>query len=171
MPTVAKSDYAINGGDFVMPPYDGPTTLAEGDDPAYPWLWGSIDQRWANGVGYLRNEVRLSDITDGTSNTYLVGEKRVAVSGYRTDADRGYDHSLFSGGCWDSNRFTDRPPQVDGDLSVNGGWESVFGSAHSTVCHFVFCDGSVRPVSFNIDAHVHRYLGRRNDGHSLSIDW
>lgn len=167
MPTVAKSDYAINGGDFVIPPFPGPDTLAEGDDPAYVWFWPTFDPRWFNGVGFIRSEVRLSDITDGTSNTYLVGEKAVSVRGYGTSDDRGHDRCLFSGADWNGNRFTDGTPIPDGDVIR----PELFGSAHAVVCHFVFCDGSVRPISFNIDRNVHRHLGDRKDGQSTPTAW
>ncbi|MEK6261415.1 MAG: DUF1559 domain-containing protein [Planctomycetota bacterium] len=163
MATVAKTDYAINGGDSVISTPDSPATLAEGDDPAYPWT----DTRLANGVGFLRSEVRLSDITDGTSNTYLVGEKAVSVTGYGTSADHGHDQCLFCGADWDNNRWTVEMPIQDGENAQ----EERFGSAHIVVCHFVFCDGSVRAISFNIDRDVHRRLGQRNDGQSTPTAW
>ena len=166
MPTVAKSDYAINAGDFLVPGFDGPATLAEGDDPAFLWLW-NIGTQWCNGVSFLRSEVRLSDVTDGTSNTYLVGEKYVTVSGYGTSDDIAHDQSLFSGAIFDSNRFTIGPPLPDGDINL----QEFFGSAHAVVCHFVFCDGSVRPISFNIDRDIHRRLGHRSDGQSTPTAW
>ena len=167
MPTVAKSDYAINGGDIFAPPFDGPDTLAEGDDPAYVWYWPTFDPRWFHGVGFIRSEVRLSDVTDGTSNTYLVGEKAVSVRGYGTSDDKGHDQSLFTGADWDSNRFTEGTPIPDGDVIR----PDLFGSVHAVVCHFVFCDGSVRPISFNIDRDIHRRLGHRSDGQSTPTAW
>ncbi|MCX7407259.1 MAG: DUF1559 domain-containing protein [Planctomycetales bacterium] len=167
-PTVAKSDYAINAGDFLIPPFAGPDTLAEGDAPAFSWIWGLWDPGVFNGVSYLRSEVRLSDVTDGTSNTYLVGEKYVATAGYGTADYYGHNKSLYSGGGFDTNRFTIFNPVPDGDVLK---LFEVFGSAHSTVCHFVLCDGSVRPVSYQIDAAVHHHLGRRNDGKTIPSDW
>lgn len=167
-PTVAKSDYAINAGEFIVPNFDGPATLAEGDDPVFPWLWGVWDFQWFDGVSYLRSEVRLSDVTDGTSNTYLVGEKEVSTSGYGTAAYYGHNKSLYSGGGFDTNRLTVSNPVPDRDFT---NVLYVFGSAHPTVCHFVLCDGSVRPVSYQIDAAVHRHLGRRNDGQTIPSDW
>jgi prepilin-type processing-associated H-X9-DG protein len=39
-----------------------------------------------------------------------------------------------------------------------------FGSAHSAGCNFVFCDGSVQTIGYDIDAMTHSYLGNRHDG-------
>ena len=163
MERVVKTDYAINGGSSVIGTPDSPATLAEGDDPAYPWT----DTRLANGIGFLRSEVRLSNITDGTSNTYLVGEKAVSVKGYETSDDPGHDQCLFSGADWDNNRWTVETPIPDGEDV----FPERFGSAHATVCYFVLCDGSVRAVSFHIDRDVHRRRGQRNDGKSSPTAW
>jgi len=39
----------------------------------------------------------------------------------------------------------------------------MFGSAHGSGCNFVLCDGSVRLISYAIDAEIHRRLGNRMD--------
>jgi prepilin-type processing-associated H-X9-DG protein len=38
-----------------------------------------------------------------------------------------------------------------------------FGSAHVAGCNFVFCDGSVRTISYTIDPEIHRRLANRKD--------
>lgn len=43
----------------------------------------------------------------------------------------------------------------------------LFGSAHSGIVNFVFCDGSTKGISVGIDPLTHRYLGERNDGKIL----
>ena len=42
-----------------------------------------------------------------------------------------------------------------------------FGSAHSNGFNMVFCDGSVRAIGYEIDWHVHDYLGNRKDGQAI----
>lgn len=69
---------------------------------------------------------------------------------------------LLCGPDWNINRWTVETPVPDGEDVL----PERFGSAHAGVCHFVFCDGSVRPIRFNIDRDVHRRLGQRNDGQS-----
>jgi prepilin-type processing-associated H-X9-DG protein len=153
---VAKTDYAINEGDFITNTPGGPQTLAEGLDPSYPWT----DVRRATGVSFLRSRVRPADVTDGTSQTYLIGEKCVSQKGYLEAIDDGHDAPLYSGVDLDINRWTIDGPLPDGPSPQ----VRRFGSAHSTGCHFVFCDGSVRQISYLIDRLVHRHLGNRQDG-------
>jgi prepilin-type N-terminal cleavage/methylation domain-containing protein len=66
---VAKSDYAVNAGDFICPGGPGPQSLAAGDDQTYGW----VSNTQCSGIAYLRSRVRLADVRDGASVTYLVG--------------------------------------------------------------------------------------------------
>lgn len=157
---VAKTDYAINEGDFITNTSGGPATLQAGDQPAFPWT----DVSQATGVSYLRSEVRLSDVRDGASHTYLAGEKYVSVSGYETNLDPGYDQSLICGVDLDNARWTIVSPRCDGNtLSVRS-----FGSAHHGACWIARCDGSVKSVSYNIDLAIHISLGNRGDGRATA---
>jgi prepilin-type N-terminal cleavage/methylation domain-containing protein/prepilin-type processing-associated H-X9-DG protein len=152
---VAKTDYAINEGDWISNTGPGAPTLAAGDDPAFPWP----DLKRATGVSYQRSRIRAADILDGLSQTYLVGEKYVDRNGYDTSADDGHDQSMYSGVDLDLNRWTLETPLWDGD----GPAVRSFGSSHPGGCHFVYCDGSVRQVSYGVDAQVHRAAGNRHD--------
>lgn len=156
--TVAKTDYAINEGDYVTDTDGGPPTLQSGDNPNFAWT----DVSKATGVSFLRSKIRLRDIVDGTSNTYLVGEKYVSIDGYTKGTDFGNDQPLYSGVDVDLNRWTTGPPLPDG-LSVQ---IRRFGSAHPGGTYFVYCDGSVRLVSFLVDVHLHQSTGNRHDGQS-----
>lgn len=151
---VAKSDYAVNAGDFDGGGGPGPNTLAEGDSPTYAWN----DFSKANGICYLRSEVRPAHILDGKSFTYLIGEK--SLSGAATDP--GDDQSMYIGYDFDTYRWTESgsPPVWD---SVASGLPFRFGSAHTEGCQFVFCDGSVRMINYAIDPEIHRRLGNRQD--------
>ena len=150
---VFKTDYAANAGDLVVGNL-GPETLADADNGTYDWL-NTAD---ATGVFYPRSEIRLTRITDGSSDTYLVGEKRCVLEGY----DWGDDQHAFLGHGNDTARYTslDLPPIRDGESAGH----KQFGSAHPAGSYFAFADGSVRLISYDIDPEIHRRYGHRSDG-------
>ncbi len=106
----------------------------------------------------------LNAITDGLSNTLLVGEKQVPVSrhGYGV-----WDHSTYSGimkGAMRPAAATAPPTTNPHDTSY------CFGSRHMTVVQFCFGDGSVRPIPVTINPYTYELLGMRNDGQVIP-DW
>ena len=46
---------------------------------------------------------------------------------------------------------------------------SSFGSAHSSGCHFVFCDGAVRLIAYRVNPTTYSYLGSRSDDEALDM--
>jgi prepilin-type N-terminal cleavage/methylation domain-containing protein len=163
-------DYAVNVGDFNSPPdgseYDnicssGPASYAQGDDPAYVWpTW--LPQ--VTGVSFIRSKIKVADITDGTANTYLGGEKSVQPSHYYDGKSYGDDNNPFVGHDWDVMRWASSTYKLRPDYRADYHADYYFGSAHMTVCHMGFCDGSVHGVSYEIDPLVHARLGNRADG-------
>ena len=159
---VAKTDYAVNEGDYITDTDDGPVSLFWGDQPTYPWK----DTSKATGVCYLRSEISWRDLRDGASSTYLVGDKYVSEGGYSTMSDSGYDQSWLSGVDLDISRWT-----IDGPLQDSAAmYPRRFGSAHAGGTHLALCDGSVRQISYQIDGQVHRSLGNRNDRAPLKAE-
>jgi prepilin-type processing-associated H-X9-DG protein len=147
---VAKSDYCINSGDA--------------DLPGTPWVSPSYIP---NGVAECKYIVRIRDITDGTSNTYLLGEKLLNPDSYYDSEDPADDQCAYIGHDWDIARYTalDMPPMLDSPAYSD---YRRFGAAHLSGCNMAFCDGSVRTIRYSIQPEIHRRLGRRNDG--LPID-
>jgi prepilin-type N-terminal cleavage/methylation domain-containing protein/prepilin-type processing-associated H-X9-DG protein len=130
-------------------------------------------------------KVTMAGITDGTSNTVMVGEKRMKVDRFFQTYDD--NESYYSPG-WDSEVIRAAVADVDttaaaGNLSwgpnpdvrktgpifpdPNSGLAQ-FGSSHSSGCNFVLCDGSVRHVRFNPDRVQFRRFCTRNDGAVLN---
>ena len=129
----------------------------------------------ATGISYLRSRVKISDITDGTSKTYMLGEKYLIPDHYY-DGEEGADNeSMYCGYDNDNHRTTfyqagnppDHQPMQDTPGWL-GGTYACFGSAHANSLNMAFCDGSVQAVNYTIDPETHRRLGNRKDG--LTID-
>jgi prepilin-type N-terminal cleavage/methylation domain-containing protein len=157
----AKNDYAANLGDLLTTfNINPPTSLAQ-DDGTWPW---PADSEFT-GVVFLRSMVKLSQVTDGTSKTYLFGEKYLNPDNYESPAtaDWGDDQGCYSGYNADVNRTTNPlyPPLPD-----NPGLNQTlnFGSSHPATFYTVLCDGSVHGVTFDVDLNTHQYFGNRQDG-------
>lgn len=161
---MAKNDYAANLGTRkpTWPPAE--TTL----DAAHQWPWPASSE--FNGVCFLRSEVRMAFVTDGASQTYLIGEKRLDALEYESGQDVGDDEGAFTGINADVNRSSgpDHPPYQDYP-GISGGWG--WGSAHADGFHMALVDGSVRQVNYAIDRGVHARLGSRNDGEPVGDDF
>jgi prepilin-type processing-associated H-X9-DG protein len=118
------------------------------------------------GVLRYRYPTRLADITDGTSNTLLAGDKRLNLrflGRTQPDDDTGY----ATGFANDVIRRTDRPPAPDYQAETgDGDWR--FGSSHPGRFNALFADGSVRALSYTIDPTVFSFLGNKNDGQTYS---
>lgn len=115
-------------------------------------------------VGLLcRNEVgvELRRVTDGISNTFLLGETLPAHSTY---------NSLFG----------DNMPVGSTHIPLNimeneleeghfNHWRTTgFKSMHPSVVHFALADGSVRPIEITIDKYAYNALGTRASGEVIA---
>jgi prepilin-type N-terminal cleavage/methylation domain-containing protein len=158
---VARSDYAACSGDInpvvAAGRGRGPTSLTEGDSPTYVWL--DTDR---SGIVFRRSTVRLAMITDGLSNTYLVGEKHVDAKEYFSGAPQNDDQSLLVGFDSDTLRTTDPAARPRRDIQSTS--DHAFGSAHPSGFFAAMCDASVHFVGYDVDSQVHRTRGNRHDG-------
>ena len=166
--TVARTDYGANGGQFYTDPATvgwwvaGPT-----DDPDREELnsrAGTINAV-ANGIVYTLSTVAISEVRDGTSNTYMVGEKYLNPDLYLNGRDLGDNENMYIGDNADISRWTYQAPMQD-----RPGMTTCipFGSAHAGGFNIALCDGSVRQISYSINLDVHNRLGNRKDG--LPVD-
>ncbi len=138
------------------------------DPAALSGTWTPTDQqRSQTGISFQRSKLAAGDLHDGTSHTYLLGEKYVSADHYKTGLDPGDNQNLYIGYSNDTHRWTNPDhgaPQRDAPR-VN---PNVFGSAHPAGWSVVFADGSIRLVSYALDAQAHRWLGHRSDGNLAS---
>ncbi len=174
---IARTDYAGNGGTLLsanMFIWEGPSSLAQGDAMTDSH-WANekaIGAKYATGIFWLCSQCKLCDISDGTSNTYLCGEKSLGEDWYETGTAGGDDQGWSIGLDLDIVRFVgaDRnndtynayfvPSQDQAGYNIS----YRYGSPHSNGFHMAKCDGSVDTASYSIDIQVYRCLGIRNDG-------
>ena len=169
---VAAFDYSANTGDdghALHPSPGGPKSLAEGDNSS-DWrditegLSAHLPARNWTGIIFQRSEIAVKHVTDGTSATYMFGEKYAGIDYYNnTSGFIGHGRGPLWGFGTDTNNWTG---EFDTPLQNRAGYYSKyrFGSAHSGGFYMAYCDGSVRMIGYDIDAMVHRQLGVRNDG-------
>jgi len=129
--------------------------------------WPSPDN--FNGIMFIRSEVSERQITDGLSNTYMVGEKAINADAIQTNdgatvIDHGDDQGWLVGHNGDTVRSSGYAPLPD-TPGVNP-FEN-WGSSHPAVFHMMFADGSARAISFEIDLVTHASLGTRDGGETV----
>jgi len=145
--------------DNYRPPLTGETVTRAMCDYA-------ASNREETGMVRRRYPVRLRHVTDGTSNTLLVGEKRMNVGrlgGPQDDDNEGYT----VGWNEDTIRRTERLPEPDHRGTEDG--EKLFGASHPGSWNAVFADGSVHSISYSIDLNVFICLGDKSDGEILKL--
>jgi hypothetical protein len=168
---VARTDYAGNGGDVFSSsktgwglPY-GPSSFPDEENnwiPNNEWLkWGGnvADSTGIFGIHFNR---KTREIVDGTSHTYLIAERYVDPSTYNTGISYCNDQGWNMGYDYDINRWTTNDSSMTYQpMRDRSGFEDGynFGSAHALVFNAVFCDGSVHPMKYSLEAEVHRQLG------------
>ncbi|MCA8984565.1 MAG: DUF1559 domain-containing protein [Planctomycetaceae bacterium] len=113
------------------------------------------------GLFSWNSSTRFRDIVDGSSNTFLVGERALSSSA----------------GIWPGVRSNSAETDAVTDTSpgneINSG-PNAFSSQHKGGSHFVFCDGAVFFINEKIASRgtgareaegIYQNLGNRQDGH------
>lgn len=125
---------------------------------------GNDGTKGAVGVFYRDSSTRFRDISDGTSNTLLIGERPYKHSGQVMkagtllavrDANGNGPSAQDNGPSWNQGAITIMGHVRDGInpilTTANSSRNGNFGSKHQGGAQFVMCDGSVRFISENID--------------------
>jgi prepilin-type N-terminal cleavage/methylation domain-containing protein/prepilin-type processing-associated H-X9-DG protein len=168
------TDYAGNAGNGNI----GKKGTASATAPPYVDNGPAATPQWLRGVfewNQTKEPVTLQNITDGTSNTMLFGEKFVANIDTRGQVQWGMcsddnDCSAFDASdptiitrvastTWPLNGDPSR------DLNTNEVWQ--FGGPHPGNTMFVMCDGHVVAVPNSTSGTILGYLSCRNDGQAF----
>ena len=202
-----KGDYAANAGDSEYSAGDLFAGIAFAPTGATPIPYALADaQKWTDtetkgtgfmpnhflqtGVIYYRSEIKGKRLVDGTSKTYLIGEKFLsplqyediiyAPPGSTTLATGAYgdNQGAYTAFEWDNERVAWNPavsadpttwqPRQD-TAGIDTPCLYAFGSAHAGAMNMAMCDGSVQAISYDIDSTAHRYLAVRNDGQAVNL--
>ncbi len=172
---VAKTDYAGNGGETY--PYtasvwaqdvleNGPDSVATGTAASGLTEWTRCAKN-ATGIFFAGSQLSMAAVTDGASNTYLIGEKYHNPDNYYNGAvDPNDDQNAYMGEDEDIDRraMLQWSPGYPSQDTPGAGFRFLFGSAHVTGFGMALCDGSVRVISYSIDPTTHSRLSDRSDG-------
>ncbi len=117
--------------------------------------------RNSTGISFQRSKIGFVHVTDGTSNTILLGEKHLMIENYENGLDFGDDQNFLSGDDYDLHRWTADAPRPD-SRSVHD--YTSFGSAHPSGLNMSYVDGSVQFMNYDVSREVFQLLGNRRDG-------
>jgi prepilin-type processing-associated H-X9-DG protein len=186
-----------NGADQNQTGPPVPPTLKPPTYPGYDasYTWGDTkDPRLVRGM-FVRGgaKIRVSDVTDGTSNTILLGEilpefaefqryTNIGWAGYN-NVSQGQTIQFIN---WRIDPIPlNGPPTYKADCKQTGSgacpsgpehcmwnWHVTWGfrSKHPGGVNFAFADGSVHFLLETIDHQTYQYLGCRNDNQLVSVE-
>jgi prepilin-type N-terminal cleavage/methylation domain-containing protein len=145
-----------------------------GSEPVGDVNYGNV-QWLTNGMLYPNSAVRMQDVTDGTSQTLLMGDSRFGLwadgssccARFRNDR-LDFDSYWFIANATltDSQNY----PLINTEVLLPLHFFS-FGSTHDNACMFALADGSSRPFVKNIDASILRKLATRNGSDVISSEF
>ncbi len=175
-------DYAGNAGVTWCPANETST-----------WTGVIVPSEVFNGGWRPVSPVKVASITDGTTNTLVLGEKFVAIDHYATAAQWGDNNWWGHGNSWITTRNAAHQPRQDaqestatkelpvpnfraagingrcgpwglGRVGSGGGYYDYWGSAHPGGFNAALSDGSVRTMRYDISLAVLQALSHRADG-------
>lgn len=179
--SAACSDYSVTTG----LPSGAFRTLAYTGVPAAPDHHGAMVSigKIPSGLGISADNQpsRINDITDGTSNTAILGERTGGRNIYRGTRAVTYDPLVNpqNGGGWGD--FLNGENWITGSLYDGTGTEGPcainctnlrgrgFHSFHPGGAHFLLCDGSTRFVTATVSAYALAALITRRGGETITL--
>ncbi|QDV54447.1 DUF1559 domain-containing protein [Rosistilla oblonga] len=165
-----------SGGDVNNLSYFG--VQGGGDSTTVNCWGGNSNVFFVNGILYANSSSKFRDVTDGTTNTFLVGETKYHLteagtvstfylswaSSIRLGTGGTMPHPVTLAGTYEpinSRIPTGSVPK--GNTDSRTGYSRLFGSFHPGGCNMLMADASVNFVSETMDLNIYRQLGIRND--------
>jgi type II secretory pathway pseudopilin PulG len=118
--------------------------------------WRGPIHPWNQDIGYAPPETPAT-ITDGLSNTLMVGEYATDAATVNRRGFWAYAYAQYSGSSVIQGESATLLPSYTQCNAILGNYgngnecKGTFSSYHTGVINFVLCDGSVRPISTNVD--------------------
>jgi prepilin-type N-terminal cleavage/methylation domain-containing protein len=172
-----KLSYYVNAGDNAT-------------DGTGPWPFTSLPAIRLNAfgdsstytgiVGRSGGTTSIRDVTDGTSNTFGMGESLFESCNWFSWPNPNGCYAFTSVPInWKITVFEPGTPgnpveygSATSMLNNSGNWVPGFGfrSKHPGIVQFLFCDGRVGVIKESINRNVYRNLSTRNQGEIISAD-
>ncbi|QEF99153.1 hypothetical protein Mal15_32130 [Stieleria maiorica] len=162
----ALCDYAGNHGDLTPGAIGEPTDFYFGGNGTGVIISVRPNCKDAKAVSPM-DRIRMASVRDGTSNTFLFGEKFIPASGlgqFPVDSP-AYDGDHLPASCRLAGpglRLASGPHDVMADMFSFGSW-------HPGGVHFAFVDGSVRFVNPELDTKLLGSLANRRDARVVEL--
>ncbi|HET6425583.1 MAG TPA: DUF1559 domain-containing protein [Planctomycetaceae bacterium] len=199
-PAPAESNYTLpaGAGGPGIPPFNVTWTAARGDYSANSGVRSGFATvayaAYPGGAGGAREGIlrqapggvsRLSQITDGTSNTIISGERTGSSTVFRktqqdTALTPGYGPvngggwgDFLNGENWTSGCLFDGNPSASGGpcaINCNNIRSQSYHSFHTGGAHFVMGDGAVKFISENVSAFIFASALTAGKGETASLD-
>jgi prepilin-type N-terminal cleavage/methylation domain-containing protein/prepilin-type processing-associated H-X9-DG protein len=160
---LARCDYAVCVGDENRDEDFGSIGGGDGVDLHHP----PAPPTDATGIIFQASKTRVSDITRGTSHTFLLGERYLNPDNYFTGKDAADNEGQYSGEDNDNSRNTYAIPMQDKHGVADG---ERFGSAHAGGLNMLMADGSVHFITYDVSLTAWTPAGNRNLNPSFTED-